>query len=61
MPKVAPPCHEVDRYEKAADDAFAEVWFDLPLNGECSDLTATFAVYPVGDELVLCLQEIHVY
>ena len=56
------PRHEIDRYDKAAPSgAIAEAWFDLPLNGEWSDLTATFAVYPIGDELVLCLNEIHVF
>jgi hypothetical protein len=56
------PRHEVHRHERAAPDGIvAEVWFDLPLNGEWSDLTATFAVHPVGDDLVLCLNEIHVF
>jgi hypothetical protein len=56
------PRHEVKRYDQAAPDgAVAEVWFDLPLNGEWSDLTATFAVCQVGDDLVLCLNEIHVF
>jgi len=56
------PRHKVRRYEKKApNNAVAEAWFDLPLNGVWSDLTATFAVYPIGDELVLCLNEIHVF
>jgi hypothetical protein len=56
------PRHKVDRYERGAPSgAVAEVWFDLPLNGEWSDLTATFGVHRAGDDLVLCLQEIHVF
>jgi hypothetical protein len=55
------PRHTVRRYKrKAPHGAIADVSFDLPLNGEWSDLTATFAVHPIGDELVLCLNEIHV-
>lgn len=41
--------------------AFAEVWYDLPLNGEWSDLTATFRVERRGDNSALVLQEIHVF
>ena len=56
------PRHTVRRHKKKKPDgAIAEVWFDLPLNGEWSDLTATFAVHPLGDELILCLNEIHVF
>jgi hypothetical protein len=56
------PRHEIKRYENAAPNGpIAEAWFDLPLNGEWSDLTATLAVYAVGRDLVLCLNEIHVF
>lgn len=52
----------VERYdEPSAAGAIGEVRFDLPLNGEWSDLTATLAIYPVQGRLVLCLNEIHVF
>ena len=36
------------------------VTFDLPLNGEWSDVTATFLVHKVGDRLRLQLEDMHV-
>ncbi|WP_324672036.1 hypothetical protein [Hymenobacter sp. GOD-10R] len=39
----------------------AEIWFDLPLNGVWSDLTATFDVLFIPDCVSLELQEIHVF
>ncbi len=36
------------------------MWFDLPVNGEWSDLTATFQILRHGDALVLQLEDIHV-
>ena len=41
--------------------AIGDVWFDLPLNGECSDLTATFSLYRSDGGIVLSLNEIHVF
>lgn len=41
--------------------ALAEVWYDLPLNGEWSDLTATFRVEPRDSGSAVILQEIHVF
>lgn len=38
----------------------ARVDYDLPLNGEWSDLTAQFLVYRVDDSLALVLQDLHV-
>ena len=38
----------------------AHVHYDLPLNGEWSDLTATFRVEDVEGSVVLVLEEIHV-
>ncbi|KMW57419.1 hypothetical protein AIOL_002383 [Candidatus Rhodobacter oscarellae] len=35
--------------------------FDLPLDGEWSDLTATFEVMQVKEQFVLVLQDIHVF
>jgi hypothetical protein len=56
------PTHEVDRFENPtrADDVIGIIWFDLPLNGEWSDLTATFDIKKLGDNLVLVLDDIHV-
>lgn len=56
------PRHEVERFDSPTPAGdIGEVWFDLPLNGEWSDLTATFAVYPLEDKIVLALNEIHVF
>ncbi len=52
-----PPRHNVDRSPGAAEGF---VWFDLPINGQWSDLTATFDVLRHGDALVLRLQDIHI-
>jgi hypothetical protein len=38
-----------------------EVWLDLPLDGEWSDLTAIFDMLEDRDELVLLLNDIHVH
>ena len=50
------PRHEVDR----CDDGRAFVWFDLPLNGQWSDLTALFDVIPKDDGLHVVLDQVHV-
>ncbi|HEY1341314.1 MAG TPA: hypothetical protein VGF59_27580 [Bryobacteraceae bacterium] len=50
-----PPRHAVAR----AGDRIS-VWFDLPLNGEWSDLTATFDVVRRHGGLVLVLDDVHV-
>jgi hypothetical protein len=39
----------------------AHVSYNLPLNGQMSDLTATFRVEQRGDHGVLVLEEIHVF
>jgi hypothetical protein len=55
-----PPRRTVDR-EEIRPHAMAEVWYDLPLNGEWSDLTATFRIEPRDDGSVVVLQEIRVF
>jgi hypothetical protein len=55
-----PPQRIVDR-DAVPPHSLAEVWYDLPLNGEWSDLTATFRVEPRGDGSAVVLQEIHVF
>jgi len=56
------PRHCVERFETARDDGrIGHVLFDLPLNGEWSDMTATFGVYRYEDSVVLSLNEIHVF
>jgi hypothetical protein len=49
------PRHEVDR-----EGDRISVWFDLPLNGEWSDLTATFDLIPRDGGLALVLDDVHV-
>jgi hypothetical protein len=54
-----------ERYEEpipsGAIGAIGEIRFNLPLNGEWSDLTARLTIHPVEQHLVLCLDEIHVF
>lgn len=38
-----------------------KVWYDLPLNGEWSDLTATFNILKSESHIVLELNEIHIF
>jgi hypothetical protein len=61
------PRQEVDFYqepllEEAKEAAIiGQVWYDLPLNGEWSDLTATFKVVRRETYLTLELAEIRVF
>jgi hypothetical protein len=50
------PRHEVDR--QGAGAGF--IWFDLPLNGTWSDLTATFTFQPINGGTVIVLDDLHV-
>jgi hypothetical protein len=58
---------EVDYFDEprldddGESEIIADIWYDLPLNGEWSDLTATFNVIKRKDFLTLQLQEIHVF
>ena len=47
------PTHNIRRED-------SEVWFDLPLDGVWSDLTATFDIRELDDCIVLQLEQIHV-
>jgi len=51
---------EVDR-EAVTPGAVAVIRYDLPLNGEWSDLTATFRLESREDGAELILEEIHVF
>jgi len=51
-----PPQRSIDRDEPAM-----VVWYNLPLNGEWSDLTATFRLEPRDATTDIVLQEIHVF
>ena len=53
------PRQEVDRgpYD---GNKFGYVYYDLPLNGEWSDLTASFRLEKQDKNLVITLEEIHV-
>lgn len=61
------PLHEVTYFEEprlvndTGQMVIGEVWFDLPLNGEWSDLTATFEIRRNKEHIVLVLNEIHVF
>jgi hypothetical protein len=60
------PEHEVTRWNEPRDVdngrvAIGEVRFDLPLDGYWSDLTATFEIQQGASNIVLVLNEIHVF
>ena len=48
----------MQRFESRAHEG--HVWFDLPLNGNWSDLTALLNFRTVDEALVLELDDIHV-
>ena len=48
--------HAVDRFANGV----VEAWYDLPLDGEWSDLTATLLVRNRGTDSVLELQDVHI-
>lgn len=55
------PRMKVDRWQDAEPNCRKGfVHFDLPLDGEWSDLAATFEVVETNEKLVLVLQDIHV-
>ena len=54
------PYQDVYFCEKNRHNFVGHVDFDLPLNGEWSDVTATFNIREVEDAWVLCLEDIHV-
>ena len=64
---VRQPSRDVTRYssDRLLTDivprVVGEVWFDLPLNGEWSDLTATFDLTEWDGGLVLALSDIRVH
>jgi len=55
-----PHYRTVERIE-IPDSSLAEVWYDLPLNGEWSDLTATFRVSLRDGRWHIVLEQIHVF
>ncbi|MBL9083725.1 MAG: hypothetical protein JNK76_18050 [Planctomycetales bacterium] len=55
-----PPQRVVDR-DVVRPHCLAEIWYDLPLNGTWSDLTATFRVELRAEVSAVILQEIHVF
>jgi hypothetical protein len=50
----------VDRWPTNAHGCFGEIWYDLNIDGEASDLTATFALQWVDGEVTVHLNDIHV-
>ncbi len=56
------PRWEVDRWQDAKPSSrVGFISFGLPLDGEWSDLTATFEILQNQDHLVLVLNDIHVF
>jgi hypothetical protein len=64
---VTPRAEARGRLHRAIDrsappeTAVPEVWHDLPLNGDWSDLTVTFRVEETSRGIDLVLQQIHVF
>ncbi len=54
------PWCDVDR-EHCENNRLGYVYYNLPLNGEWSDLTASFRLERQGKNLIVVLQEIHVF
>lgn len=69
-PRYMPMCQDVHRYEIDPGDFVwrdgdgenpgGYIWFDLPLNGYASDLTATLDFFEVNNRFVFVLKDIHV-
>ncbi|MDO1445654.1 hypothetical protein Q0590_05305 [Rhodocytophaga aerolata] len=61
------PQHEINYleeplpYEEKEAEIIGQIWYDLPLNGKWSDLTATFKIVRKNTHLTLELAEIHVF
>lgn len=47
--------------DKKNIERLAEIWFQLPLNGEWSDLTVTFELLKIEGFLYLELNEVHMF
>ena len=54
------PRASVTWYESARENVVGDVCFDLPLDGEWSDVTATFDIVAVGEGVALELDDVHV-
>jgi hypothetical protein len=52
--------HSVPRFPEVSDKVVGHVCYDLPLNGEWSQVTATFDLCRVGGKLTFVLEDIHV-
>ncbi|MCB1098242.1 MAG: hypothetical protein KDN22_21905 [Verrucomicrobiae bacterium] len=50
----------VDRWDDAPNRSLGEVWYDLGIDGQASDLTATFTIRERDGGLVLILNDVHV-
>jgi len=50
----------VDRWDDAPNGSLGEVWYDLGIDGQTSDLTATFTIRERDGGLVLILNDVHV-
>jgi hypothetical protein len=51
---------EVDRWPTNARGSFGEIWYDLNIDGEASDLTATFTLIWANGGVDVLLNDIHV-
>ena len=49
----------VDRWDDAPNRSLGEVWYDLGIDGQASDLTATFTIRERDGGLVLILNDVH--
>jgi hypothetical protein len=51
---------EVSWFKKPAGGEVGEIWYDLNIDGEASDLTATFRIVEARNGLTVYLNDIHV-
>ena len=53
--------HREIQREDFGDPHIGDLWYDLPLNGEWSDLTAAFDLKRDGSQLGIVLDQVHVF
>ena len=62
---VGTPRIELERFDapvaREHGSVIGELWYNLPLNGEWSDLTAAFDLVVSGERLALRLDQVHVF
>ena len=50
----------VDRWPNSGKPTIGQIWYDLNIDGLASDLTATFDLYQMPENMLVLLDDIHV-